>query len=95
MQRLLSWNTKSPLYPEISFCIETNRAHNKTNHVPDTSQPMSDESEGGHEKKQYCRSVLRVSVDLPGDSDQPQQPGRFEQTYECRGLSVQRSRSVT
>ena len=48
--------------------------------VPDASQPMSDECEGGHEEEEYGSSVLTVAVQLACHPHQPQETRRFEQT---------------
>ena len=43
---------------------------------------MRDEGEGGHEQQQHGGAVLRVSVDLPGHPDEPEQARRLEQADE-------------
>jgi hypothetical protein len=57
--------------------------------LPDAGQPMSDESESGHEEQQHSRAVFGITVDLPGYSDQPKQPGCFQQANERCRLLVQ------
>ena len=55
--------------------------------VPDAGQPVRDECEGAHEQKEHGRPILRVSVQLPGHTYQPQQPRRLQQPNQLRGAA--------
>lgn len=56
--------------------------------LPDAGQPMGDESKRGHQEQQHGRAVFGITVNLAGYSDQPEQPGRFQQANECCRLLV-------
>lgn len=54
--------------------------------VPDARQPVGDEGEDAHEQHEDRSAVLGVAVQLPGDTHQPQQPGRLQQADQSGGL---------
>lgn len=74
----------------IGQIIQPTRLHVRPLHVangvPDAGQPMSDKHKGTHEQEQNCSSILRISIQFPGHTDQSQQPGGLQQANEsgCR-----------
>lgn len=56
-------------------------------HIPDACEPVSNERESGHQEEEDGSSVLGIAIDLTGHSDQPQQPGCFQQADQRRCLS--------
>lgn len=59
--------------------------------VPDTRQPVRHQRERGHQQQQHGRTILRVTVDLPRHSHQPQQSRCLQQPDQRRRLQVTRS----
>lgn len=51
---------------------------------------MGNEGEGAHEQEEDGGPVLRVAVELPGHTDQSQQPGRLQQANQSGGLGCER-----
>lgn len=47
------------------------------NGIPDTCQPVGNESKDAHEQHQDSSAVFWIAVKLPGDSYEPQEPGSF------------------
>lgn len=62
---------------------------NKESNVPDTGQPVGDQSKGTHEEEEDSGAILGVTVQLPGHTDQAQQASCFQQTDEGGGLSAE------
>ena len=52
----------------------------KANCIPDTCQPVSNQSECRHEQNKNCCSILWISVNLSCYSHQPEQSGCFQQS---------------
>lgn len=61
---------------------------NKESCVPDTGQPVGDQSKGTHEEEEDGGAILRVAVQLPGHTNQSQQASCFQQTDQGGGLAA-------
>jgi hypothetical protein len=61
--------------------------------LPYACQPVSNECESCHEQNEDGGAVLRVSVDLPRDSDQTEKASSLEQTYQGCRLQKKANRS--
>lgn len=63
--------------------------------LPNTREPVSDERKGRHEQEQDRRAIFGVPVDLPRDSDQTEEPRRFQQTDEGCGLEFRNGKTIS
>ncbi len=57
-----------------------------SNGIPDAGQPMGDQSKYTHEQHENRRAVFRVTVQLPGNTNQSEEPRRLQQANQSGRL---------